>query len=163
MRTELVIGVLLLMGCGMGAAVVDSTDVPAAEAEADLVAGGTTGIAQCPGTGWLDPASWDGLAGTYTRTTVAPNGDFSMVTISGTSTSFRYNRLVAKGFQVGPLKALASNPAIGPAWAFDDDTGKNRDVYFTPFLKRSSTTGRVMAVCAGNSTGSAFFMLKRLY
>jgi hypothetical protein len=156
--------VLVLSGCGMGAATVDSADLPAgAEVEADLVAGGTTGIAQCPGTGWLDPASWDGLAGTYTRATLAPASEFNSVTISGSTAAFRYSRLVGTGFQLGPLKALASNPAIGPAWAFDDDTGKNRDLYFTPFLQRSASTGRVMAVCAGKSTGSPFFMLKRLY
>ncbi len=147
----------------------------ASESESTLTRGSVTGIPGCPGSGWIDPASWDKLKGSYLRAQLvgAPLDELTSVTVFSNPSPNpsinppRYSRTTGLGIQTGTLIADPSNPAIGPLFVFRDEQAVTRDVYWAPWQQRSAITGNITAVCLAKAVSSeegprSAFVIKRV-
>lgn len=160
--------VLMLVGCG-----VDAQRQTEPGEEEVAVVQSSLGASTCPGS-WLAVPSYDGLSGTYTRTTAlpAPAGEMTQVSFAATAgttmpATGSYSRWVQGSYvlQFGGYSALPDNPAIGAALAFGhtgfpQDGSSPSEVYFVLGLKRN-LTGKISALCV--LKGGTPFTLQRLF
>lgn len=130
----------------------------------------------CPGRGWSNSvANWDKVRGTYARTTFAPFGEPSWLTIDEDPSAQNqgkpsYTRTINWSIDTGNVMLGVDNPAIGPMMAFEDANAseKMKDIYYV-LDQRRSATGKITAICLGKAAGadgsstpnSVAFMLKR--
>ncbi len=129
---------------------------------------------QCPGRGWSNSVTnWDKVRGTYARTTFAPFGEPSWLTIVDDPSAQNqgkpaYTRTINWSVDTGKVMLGLDNPAIGPMMAFEDANEKMKDIYYV-LDQRRSAAGKITAICLGKAAGadgsstpnSVAFMMKR--
>lgn len=150
---------VVLVACGT----VDST-VPVDESAS---VGSSLNTWPCPGT-WGAVPNYDGLAGTYARTTSwpAPTGDLVRVTFSrsGVASYWRQGSYV---MQTGGYAATPDNPAIGAVLTFGQlgyptDGSAPTQMYFVAGLNRNAL-GQVSSLCLGGTANSTWFVITRVW